>query len=648
MLPRSVLDSPLFRGLADAHVEAIAGGLAQERFAAGELIIRQGDHGDSLFLIEAGAVEVFLTSQQGEDVVLARLGPGEAFGEMSLLTGEPRSAGVRAVVPLTVRVARREDFLRLAVNQPVLLFNLSRVLVGRLSRASRAAARVRDSGVVAVIGDVPKLLGSLIATNLTAALSVTTHRRCMLVDVSADRACHLDGRDSAPRLRDVIHSDREVVVRPFVFGTSRFKTATLESGGFHESIAPLMPGEAIEWMRSAADYVVINLTGEPPEHLRALLPFVDRTYALTPSSQLVVGRRLVDEACGTDELSRRRMYPVLLTSGASSPLALRRGALEALGMPARLLLPGTAQLLRDAAQEQAPQVISAPHLPLSAGCMWLARDVARLKVGLALGAGGARGFAHVGAIRFLEESGVPNDYIAGTSMGAVIGATRALGLDIVQGTEAMHRLQQKFTSMIRFTFNVFSGILNPRGVEDTYAELVGDARIEELPIPFAAVATDLETARSIVMTEGPVADAIRASSAIPMMWPPKIIDDLCLVDGGVLNPVPTQVVRDMGADVVVAVDLSGRGDGTEQRPTQSAKGANFVQNALRCVDIMTGDRAVRDCLLADVVIRPRFQRTSWKEFERYEEHLQAGYAAAVESEPELRKLLPWMARGDRL
>ena len=119
-----------------------------------------------------------------------------------------------------------------------------------------------------------------------------------------------------------------------------------------------------------------------------------------------------------------------------------------------------------------------------------------------------------------------------------------------------------------------------------------------------------------------------------------------LVDGAVLNPVPTQAVRDLGADVVIAVDLSSKGDGKgEPGPSDMLRQTNLLQNVMRCVDIMTADRAVRDCLLADVVIRPKFEITGWKAFEHADAYAEAGYVAAEEVFNSIQKLLPWVDRG---
>lgn len=650
VVPRSgaLFASPLFRGIPAERVAEIAHQFEQATYAPETEIVREGEAGDTLFIIESGLVEVFLLRATGETSILTRLGPGEAFGEMAVLTGEPRSAGVRAVAPTSVRVIPRDRFLQAAAETPLLLFNLSRVLVGRLSRANRAAAALQSSQVVAIIGRLPPLIGSLVATNVAAALSWTTRERVMLVDRPPEHASTLPGRERSVALSEIWQrGEGQLRVPALQFKSSRFMAVSLPvDGGLLQGLQPLSLTEGLGWFRQNARYTVVNLVGEDRSDLENILPHVDRTYLLVTTSQLSTS--FADEVVAAVAAQRpdvrERSFPIVLSDQGLSLQKVRARSVERLGVAARVILPGPAQLLREAARHRPPLAIEARHLSFSRAMHWLARDVARLKVGVALGAGGARGFAHVGALKFLEEWDIPNDFLAGTSMGSVIGAPRALGMDVTQGRETMLRLHEKFTNLLRPHWSLMTSLLSPKGVEETYRELVGDAVFEELPVPFAVVAADLETARPIVFTEGPLADALRASSSIPLVWPPKVIGKLRLVDGAVLNPVPCQPVRDLGADIVIAVDLSARSDGTAGDGAGGGRQPNVFQNVMRCIDIMTADRAVRDCSLADVVIRPRFELTGWKHFDKADAYADAGYRAATEALPLLRKLLPWLDR----
>ncbi len=176
-------------------------------------------------------------------------------------------------------------------------------------------------------------------------------------------------------------------------------------------------------------------------------------------------------------------------------------------------------------------------------------------VGLALGSGSARGLAHIGVIRALEEAGIHVDCVAGTSIGAVIGAVYASG--------KLDSLQDAYLAMdwkkIAYFFDIVfpkSGIIDGRKLADFVREYVDTERFEELSMAFSAVATDLNTGEEVVLATGDVIEAVRASFSVPGMFTPVRMGERILIDGGIVNPVPVSVVRKMGAKTVIAVDLN--------------------------------------------------------------------------------------------
>jgi NTE family protein len=177
------------------------------------------------------------------------------------------------------------------------------------------------------------------------------------------------------------------------------------------------------------------------------------------------------------------------------------------------------------------------------------------KVGLALGSGSARGWSHIGVIRALAEAGVQVDYVAGTSIGALVGAVYASGgIDALE--EAVLQLDWK---KIAYLFDVVfpkSGLIDGKKVTGFIQNHVKEINIEDLCLPFCAVSTDLTTGNEITIKDGNVIEAVRASISIPGIFTPVKKKGTFLVDGGVVNPVPVSVVREMGADFVIAVDLN--------------------------------------------------------------------------------------------
>ena len=179
------------------------------------------------------------------------------------------------------------------------------------------------------------------------------------------------------------------------------------------------------------------------------------------------------------------------------------------------------------------------------------------KIGLALSGGGARGLAHIGVLKVLERKGIPVDYLAGTSMGGVIAAGYAAGFDtayLEQEAQRMSRWRNLLPLVDRSLPGL--GLVKGERVRDYLASQLGEMTFDQLRIPLALVAVDLLTGKEVALQSGVVADAVRATISLPGVFAPFPLDGRLLVDGGVLNNLPADVVRGMGADVVIAVDVS--------------------------------------------------------------------------------------------
>ena len=177
----------------------------------------------------------------------------------------------------------------------------------------------------------------------------------------------------------------------------------------------------------------------------------------------------------------------------------------------------------------------------------------RGSIGLALGGGSARGWAHIGVIRALEEAGVRPDYVAGTSMGALVGAAYAAGE--IDRLEAWARAMRVRDIVGFFDLGVGSGLLKGERLIAAMRREFAERRIEDLPKPFAATATALNTGHEVWLRTGPALDAVRASIALPGLFTPVPYEGMLLVDGGLANPIPVSLVRAMGAELLIAVDL---------------------------------------------------------------------------------------------
>lgn len=258
----------------------------------------------------------------------------------------------------------------------------------------------------------------------------------------------------------------------------------------------------------------------------------------------------------------------------------------------------------------------------------------RRRVGLALAGGVAKGIAHIGVIKALLELRVPIDAIAGTSSGSLVGGLTASGFTPDKIEELTRKT--KWRDLVRPVLPRL-GLLDSGPMQRFLTTILGDRRIEDLAIPFAAVATDIETGREVILTQGPLAQAVRASCAVPGFFRPVRIDGRLLVDGGVSNNVPANIPRRLGADFVIAVDLSGRlGEGLT-RPS-------VLSILLRSFEIMQHEKRAIEVKGADVVIRPRVEGIGLINLEAVDAYIAAGYEATMAQKETLADLMEQVRR----
>jgi NTE family protein len=264
-------------------------------------------------------------------------------------------------------------------------------------------------------------------------------------------------------------------------------------------------------------------------------------------------------------------------------------------------------------------------------------NVSKKKIGLALSGGAARGLAHIGVLEVLQKEGVPIDIIAGTSAGAVIGAIYAWNQDINRIRE--HALEpgwKKFAPLIDPSLPR-TGLIKGRKIKDLLTSYIGgNTKFSDLKIPFACVATDIETGEEVVIDRGSVAEALRATISIPAIFTVVKREGRYLVDGGLTTPVPVNVVRRMGADFIIAVnvtpDVSTRIEKVHREP-------NIFQIIMQSLYITTYSVARSSLGDADIVIEPDLSRIGAGDFQKARELILRGAQAAHRAIPEIKRRL---------
>jgi len=273
---------------------------------------------------------------------------------------------------------------------------------------------------------------------------------------------------------------------------------------------------------------------------------------------------------------------------------------------------------------QPPPVVQAPPKPA--------------KIALVLGAGSSKGFAHIGVLKILESNKVPIHMIVGTSAGSVVGSLYAYGMDAFSLQKLSFSVQKD--DIVDFLYIPSNGFIKGEKLEEFINKTVNHTPMERLKIPFYAVATDLESGQEMVFGKGNTGTAVRASCSIPGIFRPVRISDRIYVDGGVVSPVAVDAAKRLGADVVIAVDISSAVDRTQPEGT--------IDTILQSINIMYSKLGSIQVCKADVVIKPKVSYIGSADFSKRHEAILEGEKAAIEALPQITKIITQLRQEGRL
>jgi len=262
----------------------------------------------------------------------------------------------------------------------------------------------------------------------------------------------------------------------------------------------------------------------------------------------------------------------------------------------------------------------------------------RPKIGLALGSGGSRGLAHIGVIKVLEENNIPIDFIAGSSIGAMVGGFYAAGLSIKEIEEIALSTNWRRVFSVLFDPHLKQGLIGGKKLKTFIENYINGKKFEDCKVPFVTVATDLKTGEVVVLNKGEMAQAIRTSISIPLVFKPAEINGRMLVDGGLSAPVPVEIVRGMGADIIIAVNLDKHYCDEEWKP-------GWYNIANDSLNILRHHLALSNVANADIVIDINVGKNYWYQFTNGQDKILTGEKATKEVLPRLQEIIYQKSRG---
>ena len=598
------LFTELFGTLDPARVAELLRATRLHRYAGGERVFAQGDPADGLHLVVSGRLVVERTGRGGERVRLAEVRGFEAVGELALLSGETRSASVTAARTSTVALLPRADFERIVATDAALLGSLSRLVVRRQlhgldgphGRRLRRHERPRDRVFALVPLDASNAGGPSLSR-------VTRRLRAALAELGSVLVLDAAGFDT-------LYGER---------GASRTRAASL-------SDAPV--DEWLEDREGRHDATVLVADASDGPWTGRVVQRADRVLLLASADASPSLRRI--------ERDLAQVFP--------EPRYAPRVELVLVHPPGTLQPAGTARWL------DVRRVDGYHHARLDSQAHFrrLARRMAGRARGLVLSGGGARGYAHLGVQRWIEERGLDIDCIGGSSMGALLGAMMAAGAD----HRAVAALSARFANrraLFDYTLPIVS-LMKSAKLERFCRTVYGEARAEDLWVPFFAVASNLSDGRGVVLDRGPLARIVRTTISLPGLFSPipTATGDL-LIDGAVLDnfPAARMLERLGGRGEIVGVNVGRVAERTERyRFGASLSGwrvlwsrlrgrpmavPRVAETLLRSADVKDIARLEEARALCDVLIEPDVARWSLLDFREYAAIAEVGYLAARET-----------------
>lgn len=570
--------------LSPADLADLTGRVRLVSLSRGQSLFRQGDAADAWYVVISGRLQVVVETAEGGDQVVGEASRGESVGEMALLTGEPRSASLYALRDTVLMRMGKTEFDALLQSRPPLMLTIIRALAKRMRVGSRRSTD-RGLGQHFTVVPTPGVDSSAIAKRLVAALSALGPT--MLLD-----------------------------------------PATIHAEGVMENAAT-MPNDHPAWLRFGAwldqadgrvQYIVFDAGQGNNAWSRRCVRQADHVLLVAHRDSSPLPEE-VESALLPDDGGRRatRTLALLHPDGSRPPSGTRRWL-------------------------DTRRVDGHVHVKLDneADFARIARLLAGKAVGLALGGGGARGFAHIGVIRAMEELGVPIDMIGGTSMGSIIAGQYAMGRTTQQIIE-LNEAIMKIRPFTEYTVPVMS-LLRSKKVEQSAKMAFGDTEIEDLWLPWFGVSCDLATAEMVVHDRGLAWAATRASGALPGVVLPMLIGTRVLVDGGVVNNLPGDVMRQRCHGTVVVVNVSPDQERTFAVPAipspwqvfwswilpfrTSIVVPSIVQIMMRTATLASAGRARAVERDADLYLRPPVDAFGLLDFERIHQIVDAGYTYA--------------------
>lgn len=654
-------DIPVFSSLTPTEQKQVEKKARLVEFKRGDVVYEENTPADAFYVVISGRFRLFQKARPGRaEKILIYFHRGDHFSEASLLTGRLHSASVEATRDGILLKLEKDDFLKLVSDFPTISLFLNRSLGSRLTKVAAANKNPQEVKISSFCAEIESVKAAECWLDIAAALVEQTKRKVILVDFVAPMSGFLKESNELKssnsfNLLEMDPSQDSAIraaVQPHSRGFNYLHVDAEEEPSKDERKASTL----VTFLTYRFDYVLMRLPKELNNFTLKMLKISDGVYLFADGDDLDETAECIQAFHQSVGFSKNEIRVILPETGEMNPVSLEKKE-EALGLRIFTILPSS---------------VSQPdryHQTMR----YIAKEFAGTLLGLALGSGAAYGLAHIGVIKVLAKHGIYPDIVAGSSIGALVGGLWAAGYDPdeLEKIALSIELKTAFFKLLGFADMSIAhrGFFKGNQIVKWLESFLGEKTFRDMRIPLKIVAANLFTSEPVLMESGRVVDAIRASVSIPGIFRPVKYKDTYLIDGGVVDPLPVQVLSGMGVKKIIAVNvLPGSKDRIERNKMMEekarlkeeaiakkkilgrlvAKGTDKVYNRyavnifnviMSTVQFLEFGIAESSGAQADILLHPIVRDAHWAEFYSAEKFIKLGEEKTQHQLEEIKRLI---------
>jgi len=641
---------PLFSELSKKEKRIVFERSELVEYKKDQVIYHEGKPACAFYYLVTGRVKIFTKDSEGKENILEYLHRGKYFGIISLLTGDPHSVTAQAINDSILLKIEREDFDYLLKKIPKLAVDLSLTLSRRLKKKDIHQKCIFESTILAVYSNQESVGKITYAVNLALGLKKGTNKNVIILELNTSKfdisgllglpedSGSIDLESFSFDYGNLIDSILKYRLLDIDILNIKYKKRFLTSREKISAILTLLTNDY--------HFVIVDLASDYDETIFEVLNQSDSIHIISSPRREDLGQtyKMIQEIKQRIRYKESKIKIIISEFIGGETTHLER--IKILKHPIYATLP------KSETREKERAILEYPETEYAKTIRRISRETGDVLVGLALGVGAAYGLTHIGVLRVIEEENIPIDIVSGSSIGALIGSLWAIGKNSKE-------IEEVFKSEFSQPKNIFklldlgipkAGFIRGKKIKELLEKYLQNKTFYDLKLPLKILSCDVKRKISKVIDRGNLAEAVMASCAMPGVFRPVRFKEELLLDGGILDPLPTDILVKTGVKKIIAVNVTPSAKDILERvkekklPVEMPRKidifkTNILDMIFSSIELMQAEIEKVQATLADIVLHPDLSDLNWLEFHKVEEFVKRGKKVIIENLEEIKRAI---------